>query len=221
MGFTASTTQAFQYSLPYEQVFNAATSALQAVDKATLTGADINARFITFETPFTFTSYGERIVVGFIPNEQGVPDVAQRIHWDSSYARSIGLPAAYDYGMMRDCWLSHYLTDWMGDDAWLESMSSQMRKFNYLGDTHTFTGEVIGKRTEGGRHLVDVELRGTSQRGEVTCPATATIALPSRAGVAVELPDAPAEFEQLAAQMLERDAELRSERRAARNGAAS
>ena len=30
MGFTASTTQAFQYSLPYEQVFNAATSALQA-----------------------------------------------------------------------------------------------------------------------------------------------------------------------------------------------
>lgn len=70
MGFTASTTQAFQYSLPYEQVFNAATSALQAVDKATLTGADINARFITFETPFT--SYGERIVVGFIPNEQGV-----------------------------------------------------------------------------------------------------------------------------------------------------
>ena len=72
MGFTASTTQAFQYSLPYEQVYNAAMSALQAVDKATLTGADINARFITFETPFSFTSYGERIVVGFIPNEQGV-----------------------------------------------------------------------------------------------------------------------------------------------------
>ena len=72
MGFTASTTQAFQYSLPYQQVFNAATSALQAVKKATLTGADVNARFITFETPFTFTSYGERFVVGFIPNEQGV-----------------------------------------------------------------------------------------------------------------------------------------------------
>lgn len=72
MGFTASTTQAFQYSLPYEQVFNAATSALQAVKKATLTGADMNARFMTFETPFSFTSYGERFVVGFIPNEQGV-----------------------------------------------------------------------------------------------------------------------------------------------------
>ena len=77
MGFTASTTQAFQYSLPYEQVFNAATSALQAVKKATLTGADMNARFITFETPstFTFTSYGERFVVGFIP--KGMPNLMQ------------------------------------------------------------------------------------------------------------------------------------------------
>ena len=163
-----------------------------------------------------------RIAPFYIPNEQGVPDVAQRIHWDSGYARSIGLPAAYDYGMMRDCWLSHYLTDWMGDDAWLESMSSQMRKFNYLGDTHTFTGEVVGKRVEDGRHLVDIELRGTSQRGEVTCPATATIALPSRAGGPVELPAAPAEFEQLAARMLERDAELREDtRRAAGSRATS
>ncbi len=59
----------------------------------------------------------QRIAPFYIPNEQGVPDVAQRIHWDSEYARSIGLPAAYDYGMMRDCWLSHFLTDWIGDEA--------------------------------------------------------------------------------------------------------
>ena len=72
MGFTSSTTQTFQYNLPYEQLFNAATTALRAVKKATLTGADMNARFITFETPFSFTSYGERFIVGFIPNEQGV-----------------------------------------------------------------------------------------------------------------------------------------------------
>ncbi|MEE2033233.1 FAS1-like dehydratase domain-containing protein, partial [Rhodococcus chondri] len=101
----------------------------------------------------------QRIAPFYIPNEQGIPDVAQRIHWDSEYARSIGLPAAYDYGMMRDCWLSHYLTDWIGDEGWLETMSSQMRKFNYMGDTHTFTGEVVGKRVEGDRYLVDVELR--------------------------------------------------------------
>lgn len=155
----------------------------------------------------------QRIAPFYIPNEQGIPDVAQRIHWDSEYARSIGLPAAYDYGMMRDCWLTHFLTDWTGDEGWLESMSSQMRKFNYLGDTHTFTGEVVGKRVQGDRHLVDLELRGTSQRGEVTCPATATVSLPSRASGQAALPVAAAEFEQIAAQMLERSDELRAERR--------
>ncbi len=157
----------------------------------------------------------QRIAPFYIPNEQGIPDVAQRIHWDSEYARSIGLPAAYDYGMMRDCWLSHFLTDWIGDEGWLETMSSQMRKFNYLGDTHTFTGEVVGKRVEGDRYLVDVELRGTSQRGEVTCPATATISLPSReTGLAV-LPTAPVDLERVAAKMLKRSGELRAEKRRA------
>ncbi|MBH0122679.1 MaoC family dehydratase N-terminal domain-containing protein [Rhodococcus sp. CX] len=157
----------------------------------------------------------QRIGAFYIPNEQGIPDVAQRIHWDSEYARSIGLPAAYDYGMMRDCWLSHFLTDWIGDEGWIETMSSQMRKFNYMGDTHTFTGEVVDKRVEGERHLVDVELRGTSQRGEVTCPATATISLPSReTGLAV-LPTAPVELERVAAEMLARSGELRAQKRRA------
>jgi len=157
----------------------------------------------------------QRIGAFYIPNEQGIPDVAQRIHWDSEYARSIGLPAAYDYGMMRDCWLSHFLTDWIGDEGWIETMSSQMRKFNYMGDTHTFTGEVVGKRVEGDRHLVEVELRGTSQRGEVTCPATATISLPSReTGLAV-LPTAPVELERVAAEMLARSGELRAQKRRA------
>ncbi len=94
-------------------------------------------------------------------------------------------------------------------------MSSQMRKFNYEGDTHAFTGEVVGKRVEGDRYLVDVELRGTSQRGEVTCPATATISLPSReTGLAV-LPAAPVEYERVAAKMLKRSGELRAEKRRA------
>ena len=64
--------QAFQYALPYEQVFQAAMAAVPMVPKAVLTSADVNARFITFDTPTSFTSYGENIVVGFIPSETGV-----------------------------------------------------------------------------------------------------------------------------------------------------
>lgn len=155
----------------------------------------------------------QRIGAFYIPNEQGVPDVAQRIHWDAEYARSIGLPTSYDYGMLRDCWLTHFLTDWIGDDGWIETMSSQMRKFNYLGDTHRFTGEVVGKRQEGDRYLVDLEFRGTSQRGEVTCPATATVSLPSRETGLAGLRTPPADLSAIAAQMLVRHGQLRAEKR--------
>lgn len=67
-----STTQAFQFNVPFEQLFPAATQAVQAVKKATLTGADPNGRVITFDTPMGMMSWGENLVVGFIPNEEGV-----------------------------------------------------------------------------------------------------------------------------------------------------
>ncbi|MEB3070723.1 FAS1-like dehydratase domain-containing protein [[Mycobacterium] vasticus] len=150
----------------------------------------------------------KRIKAFYVPNEYGVPDVAQRVHWDNDWAKSVGVPMAYDYGMLRDCWLTHHLTNWMGDDGWLVQHSSQMRKFNYVGDTHLITGEVTGKRVEDGQHLVDITLRGASQRGEVTCPAEATVALPSRESGAIELPSVPTDVSQAAVSILSRHGEL-------------
>jgi acyl dehydratase len=149
-----------------------------------------------------------RIAPFYVKNEFGVPDVAQRVHWDSAWAQAIGNPMAYDYGVMRDCWLSHFVTDWMGDDAWLVRQSSEIRKFNYIGDTHVITGEVVAKRIEDGRCLVDIEMRGTNQRDTVTCPGTATVALPSREHGAVVLPGAPVDYAQQAAAMMRRHGEL-------------
>ena len=81
----------------------------------------------------------------------------------------------------------------MGDDGWLVSQSSEIRKFNYIGDAHIITGEVVDKRIEHGQCRVDIEMRGTNQRGTVTCPGRATVALPSREHGPVVLPDPPAE----------------------------
>ena len=50
-----------------------------------------------------------------IPNEFGIPDVPERVHWDTDLATAVGTPAAYDYGPERCSWLIHHLTDWMGD----------------------------------------------------------------------------------------------------------
>ena len=67
-----STTQSFQFNVPFEQLFQAASSAVQAVEKATLTRADMAGRVITFDTPMGMMSWGENLIVGFIPNEEGV-----------------------------------------------------------------------------------------------------------------------------------------------------
>jgi acyl dehydratase len=155
-----------------------------------------------------------RIAPFYVKNQYGVPDVAQRVHWDSAWAQAIGNPMAYDYGVMRDCWLSHFVTDWMGDDGWLVSQRSEIRKFNYTGDSHILTGEVVDKRVEGGRCVVDLEMRGTNQRGTVTCPGKATVALPSREHGPVALPEPPTDLQAQAIAMLKRHHEIVEERRA-------
>jgi acyl dehydratase len=156
----------------------------------------------------------QRIAPFYVKNEYGIPDVAQRVHWDSAWAQAIGNPMAYDYGVMRDCWLSHYLTDWMGDDGWLVTQSTEIRKFNYIGDSHVITGEVVDKRIDDGRCVVDIEMRGTNQRDVVTCPGTATVALPSREHGAVVLPEPPVDLRPQAAQRLERHGQIVRERKA-------
>ena len=87
---------------------------------------------------------------------QNVPDVMQRVHWDPEFARRSGNPTTFDYGRMRETWLIHLCTDWMGDDAWLWKLDCEFRRFNYVGDTQwlrgTVTRRVPGRgRPPGGR----------------------------------------------------------------------
>jgi acyl dehydratase len=170
-------------------------------------------------TPYTpcanRIAYKNRMRIGpfYVKNDQGVPDVAQRVHWDSDWAKAIGNPMAYDYGVLRDCWLGHLLTDWMGDDGWLLRQHTEIRKFNYVGDSHVLTGEVVAKRIEDGQPVVDIEMRGTNQRGVVTCPGRATVALPSRETGPVVLPSPPDDLQRKAIQIMDRHGELLAERR--------
>lgn len=121
-----------------------------------------------------------------------IPDVMQRVHWDPEFARGSGNPTTFDYGRMRETWLIHLCTDWMGDDGWLWKLDCEFRRFNYVGDTQWLNGRVI--RTylaEGDRSAVDVELWAENQRKETTTSGHATILLPSRDRGPVSLPDPP------------------------------
>jgi acyl dehydratase len=154
----------------------------------------------------------QRVPKFYVNNAAGIPDVAQRLHWENEWSQAIGNPMAYDYGVTRECWLTHYLTDWMGDDGWLVRQHDEMRKFNYVGDTHIITGEVVAKRADHRNCLVDIEFRATNQRGDVTAPATATVALPSREHGPVLLPAPGEDIERKAVSMMQRHHELRRTR---------
>jgi acyl dehydratase len=128
----------------------------------------------------------------FKRDELNIPDVQQRLHWDPEWARRAGNPSSYDYGRMRETWLIHLCTDWMGDDAWLWKLDCQFRKFNYVGDTHWMRGTVTRKYlADGDRPAVDLELWGENQRGETTTPGHATVLLPSHEHGEVRLPEPP------------------------------
>ncbi|MBV9842147.1 MAG: MaoC family dehydratase N-terminal domain-containing protein [Sphingomonadaceae bacterium] len=127
----------------------------------------------------------------FDPDTYGVPQVAQRVHWDHDRAVELGLPTAYDYAAMRFTWLAHLVTNWQGDDAWLWKISFDARCFNFMGDTHICEGEVEETRIEEGRPVAILALRAANQRGDVTTRGRATIILPSREHGPALLPAPP------------------------------
>jgi acyl dehydratase len=150
--------------------------------------------------PLRLGSKNRKRIPGFYHRDDlNIPDVMQRVHWDPEFARRAGNPTTFDYGRMRETWLIHLCTDWMGDDAWLWKLDCEFRRFNFVGDTQWIEGTVDRKYfAPGNRPAVDVTLVARNQRGEVTTPGHATMLLPSHALGPVVLPDPPGKARDLA-----------------------
>ncbi len=132
-------------------------------------------------------SHGERFeffrrhpAAAIMDHELGVPDVPERVHWDSALARRIGMPAAYDYARQRMCWMGHLITNWMGDDGSLRRLETQVRQPNFIGDTTWCKGKVLRKYIEGDEHRVECDVWAENQRGDKTLLGKAAIQLPTR-----------------------------------------
>lgn len=109
-----------------------------------------------------------------VPNEQGVPEPPQRVHWDNHFTQKIlGLPGAYDLGIERLSWMIQLVTDWVGDDGRITKIECQYRKFNYMGDVTWCRGRVREKFEREGRKRVGLDLETVNQRDEVTTVARA------------------------------------------------
>jgi acyl dehydratase len=126
-------------------------------------------------------------------NEFGAWDSAMRVHWDDDFARSVGAPRAYDYGMLRNAWIMQLVTDWMGDDAVVVGVDDRIRGFNTIGDLSRLTGNVSTVDHEATWPEVGCAIECTNQRGEVTATGVVTVRLPSRRLGLPPFPEAPAD----------------------------
>jgi len=115
-----------------------------------------------------------------IKNRYGIPDVPERVHWEEEFAHEVGAPGAYDYGPERCSWLTHQLTNWMGDDAFLRRAECKVRRHNPQGDMLFIEGKVQRKFVENGRHLVEIAQVGVNQDDEQSVVGSGIVELRSR-----------------------------------------
>src|SRR2546428_12214800 len=112
-----------------------------------------------------------------IPNAFAVPEPPERVHWDETLARAVGVRGAYDYGPERVAWLGHLVTNWMGDTGFLARLAVQVRRHNLIGDTTWCRGRVRGRGAPG---EVTLELEAVNQRDETIARGEALVILPRR-----------------------------------------
>ena len=102
------------------------------------------------------------------------------MHWEEEFALEVGAPGAYDYGPERTSWLTHQITNWMGDDGFLRQAKCQVRRHNPEGDIILIHGTVVRKFEEDGRFLLEIQQRAEQQDGELSAMGSAIVELPKR-----------------------------------------
>jgi hypothetical protein len=118
-----------------------------------------------------------------IKNRFNVPDCPERVHWDEAFALEVGAPGAYDYGPERCSWLTHHITNWMGDNGFLQRSHCEIRRHNPDGDALFIDGIVRRKFAENGKHLVEIGQTAKTHRGELSASGVAVVELPVRSCV--------------------------------------
>ncbi|MEU9737466.1 MaoC family dehydratase N-terminal domain-containing protein [Streptomyces sp. NPDC048002] len=114
--------------------------------------------------------------------DTGAPHHGVDWHFDASLSRTRGFPAPPAFGTQLEGMLTHAVTNWMSDHGFLTECDFQLHSPLLQGEVSRTTGTVVGKRRDGERHLVDVEVRGETLDRHPYAKARITVDLPARDG---------------------------------------
>ena len=99
------------------------------------------------------------------------------LHWDQSFSQAQAIGDNIVHGRMKWSTLGQVVSDWVGADGWVKSVSCQYRGMDMQGTEWTATGIVTAKREENGLKLVDLDVWTANGQGQKTTPGTATVVL--------------------------------------------
>ncbi len=103
-----------------------------------------------------------------------------RIHYDEAYAKTEDHPTVLVHGPLQGSFLGQYMTDWVSPGGTLKKIAYSNRGLALPDEPYIVKGCVTGKRIEDGQHLVDCDLRGENNAGEIAAVGSATVIVPSR-----------------------------------------
>ena len=103
-----------------------------------------------------------------------------QIHYDQGFAKNNGLDDVILHGALKNAFLGHLVTKWMGQAGDLKRLACQYRGMDIPGTPVTAKGVVTRKYQEQGANLVGCEIWLENEKGDKTTPGSATVALPRR-----------------------------------------
>ena len=103
-----------------------------------------------------------------------------QIHYDKDFAKNNELDDVILHGALKNAFLGHLVTKWMGPEGDLKRLACQYRGMDIPGSPITAKGVVTRKYQEQGANLIDCEIWLENKDGEKTTPGSATVALPMR-----------------------------------------
>ena len=103
-----------------------------------------------------------------------------QIHYDKDFAKNNELDDVILHGALKNAFLGHLVTKWMGPEGDLKRLACQYRGMDIPGSPVTAKGVVTRKYQEQGVGLIDCDIWLENKDGEKTTPGSATVALPRR-----------------------------------------
>ena len=105
-----------------------------------------------------------------------------QIHYDLEFAKNNGLPNVILHGALKNAFLGHLVTDWIGEWGTLKKLSVQYRGMDVPGTPAYVKGVVKKKYVQDGENVVECEIWLENHEGDHTTPGYAVATLPSRPG---------------------------------------